>query len=495
MIRQKFLDFANKIPENQINPSRQILEDLSQHQMIPNNTNNPLFHSGISERSSGFSQIYKEGDEENLAFILKAFEMVNPEDYILMRLQIGQSDEIKLNASFAVNKNNANIALMLQHNFFERSDKNDDVDIITLYVPDFPERRVIIDPTNRMTFVLGIDYYGEGKMSILRMAMEIMRRDKAGLGVHAGSKIVRLKQNDEVKEYGLLVFGLSGTGKTTLICHDHGLVNGESVLILQDDINLITSDGRSFGTEKGFYVKCDSFPEHKLLTKATLQPGNILENVYVDSEGNIDWKNFSVSANTRAVIHRNTVDGTADTIDLPSLDVILYNTRRPDLPPIGRLVSAAQSAAYYGLGESIITSAESAIHAGQSKRVVGFDPFVIGEHGLNINRVKKLSEINKNLQVFVVNTGYVGDESNDIGVEDTSNFIIAALRGQIEWEFDEDLGYELPKTINGEKVDKFDPRVYYGSEDFKQRMVKLREERKEHMRKFLTVDEDIIDSL
>ncbi len=499
MFKNKFLEFVSQVPSEQVNPSRERLYDFAAHQMIKNEFGNPLFHSKITARSAAFTHILKEKDPENEEAIEKVFELIKPEDFLVMHVFVGENPAVRMKATMAVYKQNANIALMMERNFFVADEPHENPDIITLYVPHYPERRVIVDPKRRMTYVLGIDYYGEAKMSILRMAMEIMRTDKNGLGVHAGSKVYKLKLGDELKEMGMIIFGLSGTGKTTLTCHDHGLQPPEGVLILQDDIVLIDSDSNVYGTEKGFYVKCDSFPEHEQLTTATIQPGNIMENVYVDENGKVDWKNFSVAQNTRALIARETLRGTGDTIDLPNLDFILYNTRRPEMPPIGRLISPEQSAAYYALGESIVTSAEDPNRVGEPRRVVGFDPFIISNKGLNVNRMAEAVAKKPNSQSFLVNTGFVGDETNDIGVNDSIFFIEAALRGEIEWEYDEDLGYEIPKTVKGmdfkTEYSKFDPRSFYGKEEYRKRMEELRKDRKEYLRGIGGVREEIINSV
>lgn len=499
MFKNKFLEFVSKVPEELVNPTRERLYDLASHQMIKNEFGNPLFHSKITARSAAFTHILGENDSENEAVINQVFDLVKPEDFVVMHVYVGENPAVRMKATMAVYKKNANIALMMERNFFVAEEPHENPDIITLYVPHFPERRVIVDPKRRMTYVLGIDYYGEAKMSILRMAMEIMRTDKGGLGVHAGSKVYKLNIDNELKELGMIIFGLSGTGKTTLTCHDHGLQDPEGVLILQDDICLIDAESNVYGTEKGFYVKCDSFPEHEQLTSATIKPGNIMENVYVDEDGKVDWKNFSVSQNTRALISRQSLRGTGDTIDLPNLDFILYNTRRPEMPPIGRLISADQSAAYYALGESIVTSAEDPTRVGEPRRVVGFDPFIISEKGKNVNRMAEVVRRKPEAQSFLVNTGFVGDESNDIGVKDSIFFIEAALRGEIEWEFDEDLGYEIPKTVKGKdfkaEFAKFDPRAFFGEEEYKKRMDALREDRKEFLRAIGGVSEEIINSV
>jgi len=77
--------------------------------------------------------------------------------------------------------------------------------------------------------ILGSDYYGESKMAGLRMAMHIMREERGGIGLHAGSKIYRVKNaQGQLTERGALIFGLSGTGKTTISVNSHNLVAPEA---------------------------------------------------------------------------------------------------------------------------------------------------------------------------------------------------------------------------------------------------------------------------
>jgi len=52
------------------------------------------------------------------------------------------------------------------------------------------------------TMILGSDYYGESKMAGLRMAMHIMREERGGIGLHAGSKYTesRMPKDNLLKE-------------------------------------------------------------------------------------------------------------------------------------------------------------------------------------------------------------------------------------------------------------------------------------------------------
>src|SRR5258706_13757440 len=108
---------------------------------------------------------------------------------------------------------------------------------------------------------------------MLRQAMYWIKR-KGGLGLHAGSKILRVKgPGGGLRDVGFLLFGLSGTGKTTLTLHDHGLQEPERAIIKQDDVVLMTSQGRAYGTEDGFYIKTEGLePSQSVLLRGASHP-------------------------------------------------------------------------------------------------------------------------------------------------------------------------------------------------------------------------------
>lgn len=114
-----------------------------------------------------------------------------------------------------------------------------------------------------VTYVLGSDYYSKAKMGSMRAAMHLIRELRGGLGVHAASKVFRLAGPDSMGtvERGALIFGLSGTGKTTISVNDHGLRSPKGVTLLQDDIVMLTPRADAYGTEEAFYVKTDSITE------------------------------------------------------------------------------------------------------------------------------------------------------------------------------------------------------------------------------------------
>jgi phosphoenolpyruvate carboxykinase (ATP) len=177
-------------------------------------------------------------------------------DLLQVDRRMGENPEATLRCRLYVPPDYARIAFMW-HNMLFPSDSSYEPDFVSVYVPDWPERLIFCDVEQGYTYILGSDYPGEAKKSMLRQAMYWMKR-RSGLGLHAGAKILRVfGPDEELRDVGFLLFGLSGTGKTTLTLHDHGLENPEKAIIKQDDVVLLTRDGLAFGTEDGFYIKTE----------------------------------------------------------------------------------------------------------------------------------------------------------------------------------------------------------------------------------------------
>jgi len=332
-------------------------------------------------------------------------------------------------------------------------------------------------------------------MGSLRAAMHITREHRYGLGLHAGSKILRIQEQGALVDKGVLIFGLSGTGKTTITVNDHGLQPPERVVVLQDDINLLRYDGSAFGTEESFYVKTDAINNQPEIEPATHLPDAIAENVYVDPNTHeLDFDNWEISTNGRAIIPRRAIANTEDSIDLPRVDVIFFNTRRYDIPPVGRLNSAAQAAAFFMLGESTITSADDPTRVGEPLRVVAFDPFVIDDPDKQGNIFYEMLKANPDIQVYLVNTGKVGgmDDGTKITPQVTLKVVESVVRGRAAWKYDANLGYDTAVQIEGVDLEPFDPYQIYGAERYARMMKRLRDERRAWFSKFPKLHPDIL---
>lgn len=479
---------------------RSLLRDLTEEELrhlsatdcVPNNRNAALYVTRIRSRSAAFTENVYDIDEGTISLLEQVWGYLRWQQLIRVSARVGSPEGSPLKANLYVTRRFSRIAHMFYGNFFPQVDE-DFADMVTVVVPEWHQRKVLVFPNQRVTYILGSDYYGETKMATLRMAMHIAREELNGIGLHAGSKNIRLQSESGMKELGLLVFGLSGTGKTTITTADHGLKAPEGVEVLQDDINLLLSDGRSLGTERNFYIKTDNVSKQPPLLAAAMDSRAILENCWVDDDGDINFDNHAISTNGRAVVPREAIPNTSQRIDLPHTDILLFNMRRYDIPPIGRLVSPEQAAAYFMLGESTITSAEDPSRVGQAKRVVGFDPFIVNQPQKNGNRILQILRENPQIRCYVMSTGRVGGNSGaNITPEVTFACIEAALRGQLRFRYDDILGYEIPESYPFEGGERFDPYRVWDSETYRKMIGDLRKERREYLGKFSGLAQEIV---
>ncbi len=484
-----------EVPERVIeNPSLDRLWEMSRVFSIPNNLNLPLFHSGIKSRSAQFTKNYLVTDPEARKYLSDAENFMKTHEMIKIDGRIGEGSDFSFRATLLVSSNYPQLALMFKTNLFETNGKEmDKVRIVT--IPEYPERKVLVFPKERMELILGTDYYGESKMAALRLAMYIAREEHDTLGLHAGSKVYNIKKDDGIKSIGTLIFGLSGTGKTTLTCATHDLKEPESVEIVQDDINFMNSELSTWGSEKNFYVKTDSITSQPLMLEAVKKTGAILENVYVSKSGEIDFDNLSISTNGRAIVPRDMIPYHSSSYNVGKMNVVFFNTRREDLPPILKIETVQKAAAIFGLGESTVTSADDPTKEGQPIRTVGFNPFIIEDHAKEINSFKRFLE-GKEFRSFVINTGWIGGRNGlKIKPQDTFDVVEAAIRGDIEFENDPVVGFGMPVKSKKFDFERFNPLNFYSKEEYAQRMEKLRDERKKTLESMGGVEQDIIDSI
>jgi phosphoenolpyruvate carboxykinase (ATP) len=402
--------------------------------------------------------------------------------------RMGMSPEVPIHCRLFVPKEYARIAYMW-HSMLFPSDSTNEPDFISVYVPDWKERLIFLDVDQGYTYILGTDYPGEAKKSMLRQAMYWIKR-RGGLGLHAGSKVLRVVgTNGELSDVGFLLFGLSGTGKTTLTLHDHGLKEPERAIIKQDDVVLMAADGRAFGTEDGFYIKTEGLePSQTVLWGAATHPTAVYENIKLDENGKVDFLDTSLTSNGRGVVLRKFIQGTGEGIDLDKANKIVFITRRNDVVPVCARLSAEQAAAYFMLGESIETSAGDPTKAGQAKREVGTNPFIVGPEAQEGNRLLEILRKNPDMQAYILNTGSIGAKDGSAGEKVTirvSTEIMKQIAKEgIEWERDPDWGYETPKSVPGLDLAKYSPKTYYTPEQYRRLVDNLRAERRAWLAQF-----------
>ncbi len=465
----------------------------------------------IRSRSAKFTDIvFDEPDAEQRRWLEELQAVLPTERLIQLDRVMGANPDFRLHCRFYVPVDFARLAYMWGQSLFDAPPEyaeRERADITTVMYPKWRdkvmERRVLVDPNTFTTYVLGSDYMGEVKKSFLRLAMYLSKQ-RGGLGLHAGSKLIRVRNTKgKLVEKGAIFFGLSGTGKTTLTCHHHFLTGEEGVSIRQDDIVIMQPDASCYGTEDNFFIKTEGLePEGQpLLYHAATSPRAMMENVWVGPEGKLDFLNYRLGKNGRAIVFRGDMEYTDDSIDLPRADLIVFITRREDIvPPVARLTSE-QGAAFFMLGESIETAAGDPARAGQPVHSVGTNPFIIGSQAEEGNIFLELLRANPDVQIFLLNTGRIGTRGVDrqerrtptgelqgakIGVIDSTTLIRQLARGGIEWQTDPDWGYEVAVAVDDlpDYAQRLDPRQYYTPEEYAELTRSLKADRRAWLDQF-----------
>lgn len=426
-------------------------------------------------------------DAEDFAHIDAAVEATTDREFICIDRQVGRHPALSFVCRYFVPVEYARIALAWA-NLLDPAPDRPEPSFYTVQVPDHDEVAIRVLPDEGFTAVLGSDYTGEAKKSFLRLFM-YEAKQQGGLGLHAGSKRIEL-EDDTI---GQLFLGLSATGKTTLTCHGYELEPPEEARLVQDDVCALLPDGTVAGSEgHGLYIKTHGLDgdEQPALYEAATAERAVFENVDVDPDGTVDFDSDRFTANGRAVVNRHDVDGTSESIDLEGVDQIFFITRNPLMPPVAKL-SPAEAAAAFMLGESIETSAGDPSRAGESIRVVGTNPFIIGPPAEEGNRFRRLVE-ELGVECFLLNTGTVGGE-HDIGVSDTVAIVRSIARGMLEWQSDETTGLQVPTAVNGVDLERFD--IGQVVDDYGDQLTALKLERREYLEAFDGLDQSIIDAV
>ena len=473
------------------NPHFEELRSLSAALETETEYGSPSYVSEKKSRTASRTKntVDDEFDASDRDHVRRAQETLREEELVCVDRQMGRRSDTSYVCRLYVPEKYARIALAWAK-LFEPAPEGSDPDFQTVQLPEWSETRIRVFVEDGVTYVLGSDYTGEAKKSFLRLFMRDAK-EEGGLGLHAGTKRMQVRDADgDLTEVGQAFLGLSATGKSTLTSHSCWLEDPEEAAMIQDDVCALLPDGTVAGSEgNGLYVKTDGLTESEQpnIYRAVTQSHAVLENVRVDADGTVDFDDTSLTANGRAVILREDLPSASDNIDLSNVDQTFFITRNPVMPPIARLTPEQATVAFM-LGESVQTSAGDPSRAGESIRVVGTNPFIVGSPGAEGNRFYDLVTEN-DIECFVMNTGYVGDGGPSVGVEESVTILTEAARGTITWRRDERYGLELPESVPGIDISEFYPPDH--ADDFEGDLSALRTERRTYLDQFEDLRSDV----
>lgn len=522
------LNTIKKLPksDNVVQPSSEELRKESEKIGTLTEFGNYHFSSTVRNRSANLTVYLGSGDisQKNLNSkqteivrnISKTFGLV--ENYLkraplfYIPLTMGDNEVFTPHCDFVLSRYKSEyvrLAYMVYQTLFPRARTPGP----QTYLVDLPEwqeqdRQIMVFPEEGLTLVLGSDYYGEVKKGFLRMAMWLAKK-RGGLGLHAGAKSIKARdRSGKIRNIGMIIFGLTATGKTTHTVHNHGLTEpGEEVKVIQDDVVFLNSDGSAMGSERGFYIKTEGLkPQTQpLLYKVATSKDTILENIMVDYKGKLYFEDETLTGNGRGIIQRADLgEFMCDSLNLlpiSQVDKLLlgFITRRNTVLPIASKLNPEQAAAAFMLGESIESTGGDPKRAGESVRVVGTNPFIIGDEAKEGNWIYDFIKRNEaKTECYSLNTGGVGEileKASDgsktlkqrvlrVEIPEMAAIIRGICRGTIEWVDEPHFGTKVPKKVEGIDMNKFNLTNFYTQPQIDDLVRILRNERVEYIKQF-----------
>ena len=314
------------------------------------------------------------------------------------------------------------------------------------------ETAVVFNITSREQVILNTWYGGEMKKGMFSM-MNYYLPLKGMASMHCSAN------TDMNGENTALFFGLSGTGKTTLSTDPKRLLIG-------DDEHGWDDKG-VFNFEGGCYAKVINLDkESEPDIYRAIKRNALLENVTVDANGVIDFKDGSTTENTRVsypIDHIEKIVRPVSAAPAAKNVIFLSADAFGVLPPVSILTP--EQAQYYFL--SGFTSKLAGTERGITEPTPTFSA-CFGQAFLELHPTKYAEELVKKMEAsgakaYLVNTGWNGTGKR-ISIKDTRGIIDAILDGSIlkaETKVVPFFNLEVPTALPGVNPAILDPRETY----------------------------------
>jgi len=264
--------------------------------------------------------------------------------------------------------------------------------------PDFPYGLTFFDPEHNCAAILGMRYFGEHKKGTLTLAWGAAARNGYA-SCHGGMK----RYNLENGSFQVAVFGLSGSGKSTIT---HAKHNGKyDITVLHDDAFIINvHDKYSIALEPAYFDKTADYPmgceDNKYIL--TQQNNGAIEGA--------DGKIYSITedmrnGNGRAVKSRLWSPNRVDRVNEP-INAIFWLMKDPTIPPVLKLKGASLGSA---MGATLATKRSSAerLAKGVDPNALVVEPYAnpfrVYPLAMDYERFKQL--IVDGVDCYILNTG------------------------------------------------------------------------------------------
>ena len=314
------------------------------------------------------------------------------------------------------------------------------------------ETAVMFNITSREQIILNTWYGGEMKKGMFSM-MNYFLPLRGIASMHCSAN------TDLNGKHTAIFFGLSGTRKTTLSTDPKRLLIGDDEHGW-DDYGIFNFEGGCYA--KVIDLDKDSEPDiYKAIRRDAL-----LENVTMDANGKIDFKDKSVTENTRVSYPIQHIDNIVKPVSsAPAAENVIFLSADAFgvLPPIS-ILTEEQTQYYFLSGftanldgtERVITETTPTFSACFGQAFLELPPTKYAEE-----LVKRMEK--SGAKAYLVNTGWNGSGKR-ISIKDTRGIIDAILNGDVAKAETKKIPYfdfEVPVALPGVDPKILDPRDTY----------------------------------
>ncbi len=327
--------------------------------------------------------------------------------------------------------------------------------------PDFPYGLTFFDPKHNCAAILGMRYFGEHKKGTLTLAWGCAARNGYA-SCHGGMKRYNLPQ----KSFQAAVFGLSGSGKSTITHAKHN--NKYDITVLHDDAFIINvHDKYTIALEPAYFDKTQDYPIGCEDNKYILTQQN---NGVIQTK---DGKLLSITedirnGNGRAVKSKLWSPNRVDRINEP-IDAIFWLMKDPTIPPVLKLSGASLGSAMGATLATKRTTAERLAKGVDPNALVVepyANPFRVYPLELDYTRFKQLIE--DGVDCYILNTGeFMGKK---VEPKHTLGILEAIVEGNAKFE-----KWENFSDIQIMHIDGFD--TSFNNKEYKEQFIKRMQDR------------------
>jgi phosphoenolpyruvate carboxykinase (ATP) len=291
--------------------------------------------------------------------------------------------------------------------------------------------------------ILGTQYAGEMKKGIFSIMNYLMPLEGV-LPMHCSANV---GDDDDVT----ILFGLSGTGKTTLSADPKRKLIG-------DDEHCWTDEG-TFNIEGGCYAKAiDLSAENEPDIFNAIRFGTVLENVVYDSESRaVDYTDTSITQNTRASYPIKFIDN----VQMPCIaghpENIIFLTCDAFgvLPPVSKLTPEQASYHFISGYTAKVAGTEMGVTEPQATFSACFGAAFMMWHPNKYAELLAKKIKDHKASAWLVNTGWTGG-AHGVGSRIKLKYTRAMIDAIHHHEFDnvsfikdEEFGFQIPQSCPG----------------------------------------------